>query len=84
MFICCSCLHESEQEMKTFRRHIDNLRSLCSDEEFTTEDKLWLMNITFAEYYQTERSDKIKKNTLKEIRQISYQLSKLGKNKNKY
>ena len=66
--------------MKIFRKHIDNLKGLCSDseEELETEDKLWFLNITFAEYYMHGKNHKIKRNSLDEIRQFSFQLAQLG------
>ena len=64
--------------MKIFRKHIDNLKGLCSEEELENEDKLWLLNITFAEYYLSGKSHKIKRNSLDEIRQFSFDLAQLG------
>ena len=64
--------------METYRRYIDMLNKLCPEKDLTNEDRLWFLNICFAEYY-VYKDKEIKKNMLEEMRLASYQLAKLGK-----
>ena len=52
------------------------LQNMCPEKDLTNEDRLWFLNICFAEYYA--HGLQIKRNMLEEMRQASFQLAKLG------
>ena len=77
IFCIYSCFHEPSEHLETYRRYIDMLNKLCPEKDLTNEDRLWFLNICFAEYY-VYKDKEIKKNMLEEMRLASYQLAKLG------
>ena len=52
------------------------LNNLCPEKDLTNEDRLWFLNICFAEYYVFGL--RMKRNILQDMRLASYQLAKLG------
>merc|ERR1719410_1493022 len=47
--IWCFCAEPAE--LQVYRTYIRQLRYLCLDEELNDEDKICILNISFAEYY---------------------------------
>ena len=62
--------------METYRKYIDMLNTLCQEKNLTNEDRLWFLNICFAEYYVLGHW--IEENILEEMRLASSQLARLG------
>lgn len=71
-----SCFHESKKQLEIYRKYINMLNTLCQEKNLTNEDRLWFLNICFAEYYV--HGHRMKRKILEEMRLASFQLAKLG------